>query len=247
MNWRLLLLGLLAFVVALAVVLPARWVGGLLPSDVQCAQWGGTLWRGSCEQLSVQVPGKSPVMLETTRWTLHPLPLLRGRVAAEIAITDTRGEVSGHVEFGRHSLLILRGMTIRARFDPQLPIAMPEGWRGRAEIQQLELEMQANQLLHLQGDFGFHDLRDENGQDLGSYRVVFPPATAPPFKGQVSDAGGPLELHGTLELTADRRWSLDGTVTPRADADRDITRNLEMLGGPDAAGRYPLSATGSFR
>jgi len=186
-------------------------------------------------------------MIEATRWTLHPLPLLRGRVAAEVAITDARGEVTGHVELGRRNLLILRGVAVRARFDPELPIAMPEGWRGRADIQQLELELQANELRHLQGDFGFHELRDENGRDLGSYRVVFPPATAAPFKGQISDLGGPLDLQGTLELTADRRWALDGKVAPRDGSDRGIARALEILGAPDATGRYPLSATGSFR
>jgi hypothetical protein len=246
-NWRVLLLGLVAFAVVLVVVLPARWVGRLAPSAVQCAQWSGTLWRGSCRQLTVKVPGKPAVTIENAGWRLHPLPLLRGRVATEVTITDTRGDAAGHVEFARGGQLVLRGVSARVQFDPRLPIAMPEGWRGRAEIRQLELDLQRDQLRHLQGEFAFFDLRDENGRELGNYRVSFPPSTAPPFKGQIADAGGPLELQGTLELTGDRQWALDGKVAARTGSGRGIAGSLEILGAPDAAGRYPLSATGTFR
>jgi Type II secretion system (T2SS), protein N len=245
-SWRTLLLGLLAFVLALLTVLPARWAGAMLPSSMGCAQWGGTLWRGRCRQLTVTAPGQGSITVETASWTLHPLPLLHGRIVAELALTDARGDVSGHMELARGGLLTLRGVSARVLFDPKLPSVMPDGWRGRIEINQLELDWQVDRLRHLQGDFRFFDLRDAQGRELGDYRLSFPPSTSPPYTGQLNDEGGPLQLRGTLQLTADRKWSLDGTVALRGSADPAIQRTLEALGPADASGRYPLSATGSF-
>jgi hypothetical protein len=246
-SWRVLLLGLLAFTVALVVVLPARWVGAWLPAQVQCAEWAGTLWRGTCRQLTVTPPGRAAVTIAVTDWRLHPVPLLRARIAAEVEITDARGDLRGHVEVGTGGHLVLRDVTARIRFDPALPIGTPEGWSGRAEIQQLVLELQADQLRRLQGEFNLSDLRDENGREMGNYRASFPPATTPPFRGQIADQGGPFEVQGNLELTADRQWSLDGKVAARPGNTSGLAGNLAILGTPDAAGRYPLQAAGTFR
>ncbi len=246
MNWRVLLLGVLAFVVALLAVLPARWVGGALPSSVHCEQWRGTLWRGRCRQLAVVVPGQPSLKIESAGWHLHPLPLLRTRLSAEVVLTDARGDASGHLEFSRDGRLTLRGVSARLLFDPKLPGPMPQGWSGRVEIHDLQLDWNVDQLRHLQGQFRFFDLRDAQGRELGGYSLDFPPSTAPPFKGQLVDEAGPLELHGTLVLTPDRSWTLQGTVAARPGADPALQGMLGVLGQPAADGRYPLSATGRF-
>jgi hypothetical protein len=195
----------------------------------------------------VALPGKPRVTIESAGWTLHALPLLRARVAAEFSVNDARGDASGHIELGRGDSVMLREAAVHAAVDPQLPTFLPQGWRGRVEVAQLELDWVANELRHLQGDLRFLELKDEKGQAVGSYHLVFPPSTAPPFKGQLNDEGGPLDLHGTLELTADRHWTLDGSVAARDGNASGIAANLQILGAPDPAGRYPLSATGSFR
>lgn len=243
----MVLLGIVAFLVAMLVVLPARWVGGLLPPAAQCTEWRGTIWRGSCGQLTVQVPGQRPITLESASWKLHPLGLLRGRLAADVVLDDPRGEATGGVEVARSGLLQLRDVVARARLDPQFPGGLPTGWSGRLEMQSLELDWQVDKLQHLQGEFSFYDLRDEQGRDVGSFRASFPATEAPPFTGELMDLGGPLELRAMVELTAERNWSLNGTVMVRGGEDGGFRRYLEALGAPDAAGRYPLSATGTFK
>ena len=247
MSRRALLLGLLAFVVALVVVLPARWIGGMLPPDVRCGDWRGTLWRGRCRQLTIEAPDMQAVTLGSAEWTLHPLPLLSARLAAEVVLTDTRGDATGHVELTRKGLLVLRDVSARALFSPDVPSGLPPGWSGRVEVDQLELELQQEQLLHLQGELRFFDLRDDRRRELGNYMVSFPPAEAPPFRGELSDTGGPFELRGALELTDDRRWTVEGTLRPRPGADPALTSYLAFLGAADSSGRYPLSIEGSFR
>jgi hypothetical protein len=243
----LLLLGLAAFLLALLVVLPARWVGGMLPPAVQCAEWGGTLWRGSCAKLAVAVPGHPPVRIEATSWKLHPVSLLRGRLAAEVALTDARGDAAGQVEMTRSGQLVLHGATARIQLDPQFSGGLPSGWRGRVEMQQVELDWRANQVHRLGGEFRFNDLRDENGREMGNYQLVFPDSSTAPFSGQLHDQGGPLQVQAAVGLGADRSWSINGTVAERQGSNAGFRRYLEVLGSPDAAGRYPLSATGTFK
>jgi len=247
LNWRAALLGLLAFALALVAVMPAGWIGGFLPPIIQCAKWQGTIWRGSCRALTISAPGVPPLTLETSRWKLHPLALLRGRLSADAELTDARGDASGQVQFTFGGRLILRQVSARIIFDPALPTAMPAGWTGRAEASDAELDWQSNELHHLQGELRIFDLRDDQSRELGSYSLVFPPSTQPPFSGQLADTGGPFEASGTLELSMDRRWSLRASVRARPDADPGLTRYLGMLGGPDASGRYPLMLEGSFR
>ncbi len=247
MRARALVLGLLAFLLALLAVLPARWVAGMLPAVVQCADTRGTVWRGRCHALTVSAPGMRPVTLETVGWTLHPLPLLRATLSTELVLTDARGDASGHVELRRKGLIVVRNVSARALFDRNTPSAMPSGWSGRVEVAQLELDWQANQLRHLQGQLRFFGLRDEQDRELGDYQLSFPPSAAPPFTGQLSDLGGPFELAGVLTLTMDRRWSLSGSVGARPGADPGMTSYLQVLGAPDSGGHYPLSAEGSFR
>lgn len=229
------------------VVLPARWVGGLLPPVAQCTEWRGTVWRGACGQLTVQIPGQQPITLESASWKLQPLRLLRGRLAADVVLEDARGEANGSIEMAPGGLLRLRDVTARARLDPQFPGGLPTGWSGRLDMQSLELDWQVDRLQHLQGEFSFHELRDERGREIGSFRASFPASEGPPFKGELTDLGGPLELRATVELTADRNWSLNGTVMARGGDDGGFRRYLEALGAPDASGRYPLSATGTFK
>lgn len=244
---RAVLLGVLAFAAALVVVMPAGWAGSLLPSMVECARWHGTIWRGGCRGITINAPGTRPVTLENARWELHPAALLRGRMSADIALTDARGDATGLVQFTFGGMLMLRGVSARALFGPDLPTAMPAGWSGRVEATAVELDWQSNELHHLQGELRLTDLRDEQSRELGNYTLAFPPATEPPFTGQLVDNGGPFEASGKLELSMDRRWSLQASVRARPGADPRLAGFLGVLGGPDAAGRYPLSLEGSFK
>jgi hypothetical protein len=174
------------------------------------------------------------------------LPLLRARLSVEVVLTDARGDVSGHLELSRKGELVMRDVSARALLDPKLPTAMPAGWSARIEIGGLGFAWLGNELRDLQGDLRFFDLRDDQGHLLGNYHVNFPATEAPPFTGQLIDDGGPFELQAAIELNAGRGWKLQGKVRPRPDADPALLQYLDVLGGPDSAGFYPLGAEGRF-
>lgn len=247
MNPRVLWLGVLAFVLAMLVVLPVNWVAGLLPSSVQCAEWRGSVWRGQCRGFVVQAGAQPPLALEQLGWKLHPLALLRLRLRADVTITHAQGDATGLIEATSGGTLHLQGLAARALLDRRLLGMLPDGWRGALDIRDFEMRWRGQQLEQLAGEFRVNDLTDGRGGELGSYSLRFEPAAAPPFTGALQDEGGPLEVRAAVSLTAERSWTLEGTVMRRPDADPGMDRALDMLGSPDASGRRPLSAAGRFR
>ncbi|MFM7625967.1 MAG: type II secretion system protein N, partial [Gammaproteobacteria bacterium] len=98
---------LLAFVTGLAVWFPAGLALRALPAPYSCAEPGGTLWRGRCADLR-----HGDTRLGAVSWTLRALPLVTGRVAADVAWSAIDSRVSARVDArlsGRASLRDLRG------------------------------------------------------------------------------------------------------------------------------------------
>lgn len=247
MRWRLVLLGVAAFLIALFTVLPARWVAALAaPPQVQCGSWSGSVWRGACQGLVLTPPNAPPVTLESFRWQLHPGALVRLAVRADFALSETDGTAQGRIEL-RHGRIRLSDTQVRARLDQRLLGALPPGWHGQLDARGLQLDLEGKTLHALSGNVLLHDLQDARGSRLGSYRLVIAPVPAAPFRGVLTDEGGPLQLNGEVTLEADRSWMLEALATPRPDADPGLRRQLELLGGADASGRYRLSVAGSFR
>ncbi|MGH8286318.1 MAG: type II secretion system protein N, partial [Steroidobacteraceae bacterium] len=57
---------------------------------------------------------------------------------------------------------------------------------------------------------------------------------------------GPLNVTGSLRLTREPGFVLDGLVAARPDASPELARQLQYLGAPDAGGRRPFSIAGTF-
>lgn len=247
MRWRLLLLGLAAFLIALLTVLPASWVAALAaPPQVQCGRWSGSVWRGDCQGLVFTPPNAPPVTLDSFRWRLQPAALLRLAVRADFALVQADGTAQGRIEL-RRGRILLGDAQVRTLLDKRLLGALPPGWHGQLDARELQLDLEGNTLHALSGNVLLHDLQDARGNPLGSYRLVIAPATAAPFRGTLADEGGPLQLSGEVVLEADRSWMLEALATPRPDADPGLRRQLELLGGADASGRHRISVAGSFR
>jgi hypothetical protein len=58
--------------------------------------------------------------------------------------------------------------------------------------------------------------------------------------------GGPLAVAGTLRMTPEPGFVLEGTVASRANATPELARQLQMLGAPDAQGRRSFSIANTF-
>jgi general secretion pathway protein N len=246
MNPRLAWLGVAAFALALIVMLPVRWIAWMLPAQVQCARWSGSVWRGQCSGLVLQ-QGDPALAAEMLRWTLHPASLLRLTIKATISVRTDQGTGSGVAEVGRNGRLAVEDLAVSALFDRRLATMLAEGWRGQLETKDLTVRLHGNTLQALHGEIALLDFMDAQGVSLGSYRLTFPRAAAPPFIGTLQDTAGPLAFTASVTIHGDRRWQLEGLITPRPDASPALRNRLEILGAADSSGRYRLSSEGTFK
>ena len=236
------LLALLAFAVILLARMPAGWVIPAHSARAACASVDGSLWSGTCLALSV---GRTPV--GDVSWQLHPAPLLLGRLAAHVEVTRAAATARADVELGLGERLTLRNLVAELPLDPALISSLPASVSGRAHLDLALARIEHGVITELIGRIEARDLEDRSGADtvLGSYLITFSGGAGPPT-GRLRDLDGPLAVEGTLRLTPEPGFELEGLVATRPGAPAELVNNLRFLGSPDASGRRSFSVAGTF-
>jgi general secretion pathway protein N len=236
------LLAAVAFAVIVIARMPAEW---LIPSNSargSCGSIEGSLWSGSCAGLIV-----SGTPVGDVSWTLEPLRLLRGRLAAQVTLTRGAANASADVELGFGGRVTAHQLVADLPLDSKLLPGVPSSLSGRAHVALALAQIQHGVITQLEGRIEAHDLEDRSGADtpLGSYVVIFSGGSGEPV-GKLHDLDGPLALEGTLRLTREPGYELEGLIAPRRGAPPELVNNIRFLGAPDASGRRPFSLAGTF-
>jgi general secretion pathway protein N len=248
------LIALAALLFAFTVVLraPARWLLAALPATVECQGPTGSLWRGSCTQL--QIPSGT---LEQVSWSLHPWPLLRGHLDADLRSDDA------HAAGSTRASLRLGGRLLLTQLHAQLPIDagfmpfFPAGWSGQVELALDSLELKSGRLVAIEGAATARALARRNPPlAFGSFELRFAPAASNTgataggadarLSGALRDLDGPLAVNGTLTINNGRDYLLDGLVAVRPGGAAELAKIVEYIGPPDAQGRRTFTLEGSF-
>jgi hypothetical protein len=223
-----------------------RW---LAPQGVSFSGIDGTLWRGSAVAGAV-----GDLALRDIRWTVQPTRLLIGRLAANIQARLTEGSVRAHVSASPSRVVLseVQGSTSIATLRSVLPVA---GVRGDASVNLNELDLEGGAVTGVLGELRLGRLEvapfvpgpSRELVPVGDYLVKFLDSAGKGINASFADAGGPLEVAGTLVLDEQRNYTLDGLVKPRPDASRQLVEGLNIITAePDAEGRRRLTLTGSL-
>jgi hypothetical protein len=122
----------------------------------------------------------------------------------------------------------------------------PPGLRGLVRADLATLEWSGRAITAIAGRIEALDLA-QRAMALGDFVVVFPATSAGSEPvGTLDDLGGPLDLSGTVRLTREPGWEMQGLVAARPEASPELARQLQYLGRPDAAGRRPFSIAGTW-
>lgn len=236
------LLAAITFVVIVIARMPAAWVIPTSRAQASCASIDGSLWSGSCAGLTV-----SGTSLGDVSWELHPFRLFVGRLAAHVTLMHGPVRGSGDVELGFGQRITARNVIADLPLDPRFIPGVPPTLRGEAHLNLALAEVQRGVIAQLKGRIEAHDLEDHSGNStpLGSYALTFPGGSGDPV-GQLRDLDGPLALEGTLRLTRQPGFELEGLIAPRPGAAPELINNIRFLGSPDASGRRPFSLSGTF-
>jgi general secretion pathway protein N len=249
-RWSLLALGIGAYIAFTLSSFPAGTAyAWFAPAGVNLAGLEGTLWSG---RAAAGTLGDLPV--RDLRWNLRPTRLLLGRLAATIEARLSDGFVSADVSASPASVALsdVRASTSIPTLRSVLPLS---GVRGDASVNLSELVIADGTLTKVLGELRLAKLEvapfvATGSRDLlpiGNYTVSFIESPTDGINATFVDAGGPLEVAGTLQLDAERAYTLDGLIKPRPEASRELVEGLSFITtDPDPEGRRRLTLTGSL-
>jgi hypothetical protein len=233
---RLLLPGVLFFLLALVALAPARLLGWVLPPDTLVADgFAGSLWRGSAARAVVITPA-GPVHLGALRWRLAPLSLLRLQPAMRVQSRWGEQFLDGRLRrlgAGRWRLEDGSLAGDAALLQELAPVAV----RGRLSGQLARLDVAAGLPVYVEGRLAWERAAWEvpsGGFALGSYALDCATSQGV-VTGEVLTLAGPLEAAGRLSLDGRRyRAVLDlGSERPLA---APLANALALLATPTDSG-----------
>ena len=221
------------------------------PAGLQLDGLEGTLWSGRAAAGNV-----GNLALRDVRWSVHAWQLLLGRLAADLRAQLDEGYVAAHVRATRShvSLSEVRASTSLSTLRAVLPVA---GLRGEANLTLSALDLDVakawptkvvGNLKLLQLETTPLSLAGPRGKlvPVGDYDVRLAEGKDP-INATFNDTGGPLEVSGTLAVSAARAYKLDGLIKPRADAPQELVDGLNVIASePDVEGRRRLTLNGTL-
>jgi hypothetical protein len=178
---------------------------------------------------------------------------LAGKLNGDFVLTRATGSAHGNVECGFDKKIIARNVEADLPVDRDLSAALPPAFqalRGKLHAQIAYLRLDGQVIKAIEGVIVARDLTDGEGatsQPWGSYSLTFPPPTNGEPLGRLADLGtGPLAVEGSLRLTPEPGFDLEGLVAARPSAPAGLAQEIQFLGSPDAQGRRPFSLAGTF-
>jgi general secretion pathway protein N len=248
-HLRLLVaVGLVALLVSLVALLPARVGLSLLrvPATTLTGV-SGSLWHGAGQRLTVGSLTLGPI-----HWQVKPTRLLMGQLAADVGATLPDGFLNATVGWSLRGRLGISGLEAAAPLGWLAPAMGGAGSQLTARFDRLVVNAG-----HVETAIGSLQVAGvvlpvpTTGPNLGAgtYEVAFNAdglKPGVPLTGTVKDSGGPLEIAGTVTLTPPRSYELTGTAKPRPNAPPELLNALKMLGPATPDGGHALSLAGSF-
>lgn len=250
MSWRRIALfcgvGLFAYVVFLALTLPASLLFGYLlparsPIDIIATQ--GTPWHGEAEQLVVD--GSA---LGRLSWSVHPWALFTGRLDYDLHLHGAMTDLTGEAVLAPGGDIVVT--SLNGPFDLgtalkwlQLP---PGSASGRLRLQLDRFVFDGRRPTALEGRVTLDHLSAlwPKPMPLGGYLATFT-TDENGIHGRGRDTGGPIDLDATIDIQPDGRYRAQGTLTPRGNADPALEQALQFLGRTDKSGTTHFSFSGS--
>lgn len=248
---RLILLGLLAYVVSVVWLFPAAPVVEKIRPDIQPVQLtgvSGKLFNGQVDNVLYN-DDIMPLALENVQWRFMPRKLFAAAAGVNFSFDAYGG--SGHGDFARHlsgdmSLTDVDYKGPAKGFEALLPLPIAE-FSGDLAVDINNVRI-SNQLLQtLDGDFRWKNATLETPIPafLGDIVLVVEPAGENNHRGIIEAKGGEVELDGTVELALNGDFLSDVMVTPTESASPELINALRTFARPASDGRYRVQRNGN--
>jgi hypothetical protein len=238
-----LALGITAYLVALALTVPAQLVTAYLPEQVQLAAPRGTVWSGRAAW--VQLGGFE---LDGVRWRIQPWRLLLGGLGLHVSVDQAGLSGEGELVMRTHSASI---QDTRLQGDIRVlgPYLDPYGVEALGDLE-LEIESLSGTregLNAAQGTLSWRNARLErpSSVQLGEVLIALS-QDRDTSVATLSNRGGELKLDGRLIVKPGWQYSSQIRIESDPDTPKAIREALKYLGRVDAKGAVTLAQAGSL-
>ncbi len=247
LNWRYLLIGLLAYVAFLIVQFPADrayawWKAGPgAQQKVVLTGLSGSVWQGSARQALI-----GDQRLQGLEWHFKPWTVLLGKLALDYELRLHDGFMRGSVAADPQGAVDVTALEAKLPLAQlSLPAIAALRPSGMVNLNLRDVDWNGEALLSAQGrvvwtDAGISLLQPLQFGDLALTLETRDDGVV----GELSDAGGPLQAEGLLTLKADGSYQFTGRFKAREGAQSPLGRALSALGRPGADGKIPVNRTG---
>jgi general secretion pathway protein N len=248
---RLLILGVVCYIIFLFVTLPASLLTGyILPSiesarPIKLQSVHGNIWNGHATHARV-----GSFSLGQLDWRLSAWGLLAGDVDLNLKFhhENTRGTGLVSLGFGGATQASNVEMAFPAEaLQPLIygfPISISGNFRGTiAEFNYIQ-----NEIMNANGRIVWQSaaLRAPQNIELGDFLVILSPQNNG-TKIKITDENqGPVKAEINIKLDGKGKYNLNGWLQARDQNQQHITEALRLIGRSDSTGRYWVSYNGSF-
>jgi general secretion pathway protein N len=231
---RLILAGILTFVVGLIITFPARvayeWFA---PAELKLSGISGSIWRGAATEGSA-----GGIYLTNLSWGFRPFGLVTGKIEFATSSKLASGFLDSNIGVGLGASITLSDVAGSLTLDTLAGMIPLIGVEGDMSLQFEELVIRNGVPVEATGIVNIANLvsRSLSPATLGDFRAEFQTAEDGVL-GSVQALSGVLELAGsTIRLSESGDYEFAGKVLAKPDAPTAINQGLQFLGTPDASG-----------
>ncbi len=247
----LTLLGLLAYVVGVAVLFPAApVVDRIRPQLGPVALEGvnGKLYKGVIDSVR-STDDLLPLEFSNVGWTLAPKTLLSGGAGASFSFDGYGGQGQGLAARRWNGDIAITDFTFNAQakaLEPLLPVPVAS-FSGDLTGDIAAIELSNNLLSRFEGTLNWNNAQLESPvpTSLGDVQVQITPEGEQSHMITLDAAGGDVAMEGTVTMTQSGDFSADVLFTPAASASPAVINGLRQMGRADAQGRVRFVRQGN--
>ena len=240
---RLLILGLITFIVIMLATFPARvayhWFA---PVELQLSGIDGSVWNGSA------IEGMAgDAYVRNIAWQFKPASLLSGNLAFVTTSNPASGSINTDVAVSSDGTLTLSSLSGNVPLDLVHPTFQQSGIRGDITLQFETLVIRNGVPVAATGSVTVADffVRDLSSSRLGTFRADFQTRDGT-IIGSVEDMAGVLDVTGSLSLHQDRSYTFIGQVAPTSNTPQSIVNQLRFLGSANERGQHEFRFEGQL-
>ena len=248
---RLILLGIVAYVVSVVWLFPAAPVVAKLKPQIQPVQVSGVdgrLFKGKAKSV-VYADDLLPLQASNVEWRMMPRKIFAAAAGVGFSFDAYGG--AGQGEFSRYlsgdmSVSDFNFKGPAKGLEPLLPLPIAQ-FTGNLDAQLDSVEIENQLLTSMDGVIRWQEARLQAPITafLGNVELTIKPAGENRHRGVINASGGEVEFDGSVEIAGNGDFQSNVLITPTDSATPELLNAIRSFARPESGGRFRVQRNGN--